>query len=427
MLFIKNKKLIIAVVLCTSGILAAIGVFFYYDRQKVNSIPSPANSNKAINFISAVGRLEPKGRLITLAPFPSQQGGSKVSRLLVREGDTVRPNQVVAILDNNELQKIVVERSKSSVKVAKANLVIVKAGAKKGEINAQKATISRLEAELKSKLISKQATINRLQVQLLRTKQEGEASIKRLKAELENAILEYDRRQELLKKGAIPKTEVDQRLLTVKVAKERVKEAQVNTNKSVEATSEEIKEETANLLEIKETLAASIQEAKATLARILDVREVDIKKAVAEIEQAQSGLKQSIEDLNLTYVRSPQAGQILKINSYPGEYVNTNKGILELGEIEKMVAIVEVHESDIRNVKLQKTAIISSENNAFEGEIKGKVNRIGLKIGKKNILGTDPAADVDARVVEVEIALNPQDIKLISQLTYSRILAKILI
>ena len=35
----------------------------------------------------------------------------------------------------------------------------------------------------------------------------------------------------------------------------------------------------------------------------------------------------------------------------------------------------------------------------------GQVERIGLLIGKKDILKTDPVADADARVVEVDIRM----------------------
>ena len=56
-------------------------------------------------------------------------------------------------------------------------------------------------------------------------------------------------------------------------------------------------------------------------------------------------------------------------------------------------------------MRLGQKATISSDNGAFTGELQGSVVEIGRKIGKKDVLNTDPAADVDARVVEVKIAL----------------------
>jgi HlyD family secretion protein len=45
------------------------------------------------------------------------------------------------------------------------------------------------------------------------------------------------------------------------------------------------------------------------------------------------------------------------------------------------------------------------------------VAEIGLQIGKKDVLGTDPVADADARVVEVKIRLDPSSSKQVADLT----------
>ncbi|HAA30619.1 MAG TPA: ABC transporter permease, partial [Cyanobacteria bacterium UBA8553] len=82
-------------------------------------------------------------------------------------------------------------------------------------------------------------------------------------------------------------------------------------------------------------------------------------------------------------------------------------------------------ESDISKVRLGQRVAITSEGKAFEGEIRGSVSQIGQKIGKKDILNTDPAAAVDARVVEVNIRLSPQDSKRVASLTYAKVIVKI--
>jgi HlyD family secretion protein len=46
---------------------------------------------------------------------------------------------------------------------------------------------------------------------------------------------------------------------------------------------------------------------------------------------------------------------------------------------------------------------------AFAGPLHGTVDRIGMKIGKQDALGTDPAARINARVVEVEICLDESE------------------
>ncbi|MEP0771312.1 HlyD family secretion protein, partial [Trichocoleus sp. ST-U1] len=75
--------------------------------------------------------------------------------------------------------------------------------------------------------------------------------------------------------------------------------------------------------------------------------------------------------------------------------------------------------------RLGQQATINSEGNAFADELKGTVNQIGLQIGKKDILNTDPAADVDARVVEVKIRLNAESSRRVAGLTNSKVTVKI--
>lgn len=70
-------------------------------------------------------------------------GGRKPDRLLVKEGDMVKTPQAIAILDSRDRQQAALDQAQEQVRVAEANLAKVKAGAKNGEIQAQKATIAR--------------------------------------------------------------------------------------------------------------------------------------------------------------------------------------------------------------------------------------------------------------------------------------------
>jgi ABC exporter DevB family membrane fusion protein len=81
--------------------------------------------------------------------------------------------------------------------------------------------------------------------------------------------------------------------------------------------------------------------------------------ALAELEDAKAAVQQAKAQLNLAYVRSPRAGQILKIHTWPGEIIG-NQGIVELGRTDQMYAIAEVYEADIHKVRLGQRAIITS-------------------------------------------------------------------
>ena len=124
-------------------------------------------------------------------------------------------------------------------------------------------------------------------------------------------------------------------------------------------------------------------------------------------------------------MRVPVSGQILKVNTHVGERVNSEEGIVDLGQTEQMYAIAEVYETDAFKVKVGQKATIKSENGGLPDQLKGTVEEIGLQIKKTDVLNTDPAADDNARVVEVKILLDPEDSKKVTRLTYMQVRAEI--
>lgn len=163
-----------------------------------------------------------------------------------------------------------------------------------------------------------------------------------------------------------------------------------------------------------ETAQKQLSQAKSTLRSIAEVRPTDVQAAQAEVDSSIAAVKQAQANLNLAYVRAPMDGQILKIHTWPGEEVG-DKGIADMGRTDQMYAVAEIYETDVGKVYLGQHATITSE--AFVGKLQGTIDQIGMEIGKKDILNTDPAADVDARVVEVKIRLKPEDSRRVIGLT----------
>lgn len=108
-------------------------------------------------------------------------------------------------------------------------------------------------------------------------------------------------------------------------------------------------------------------------------------------------------ELELTIVRSPVDGQVLQVHARQGERVGP-EGIAEIGKTQKMTVVAEVYETDIARVHVGQRATVTSP--VLPGPVQGTVDRVGLKIGKKDVLSVDPAAKTDARVIEVEIVLD---------------------
>ena len=419
-----------AMLLSIIGLLATgANVFYAVKIQQTSSSSSVAlaeSSPTKVTAVTALGRLEPQGQTVRLAP-PQNLNGARVIELRVKEGDLVEANQIVAILENRDLLESAVKLAQHDIKVAQANLAIVKAGAKSGEIESQKATIKRLQAQLQGESISYQAKIARLQEKLQGEKATQQATIARLDAELKNAQSEYQRYQQLAEKGAISLSDLDRRHLTLETAKERTREAEATFHQTVATIEQEIQEAKANAQQAKDTVSQQIQEAKANLDRITEVRKVDVDRAESEVQRAKAAWQQAQQELELTYVRAPMNSRVLKIHTYPGESVQPAEAIVELGQTEQMMVTAEIYESDIGQVKSGQTAIIKSENGAFLGELQGTVSEVGWLINRQGIFGSDPASDVDNRVIEVKIRLAEQDRSKVAHLTYSGVIVKILL
>jgi HlyD family secretion protein len=165
-------------------------------------------------------------------------------------------------------------------------------------------------------------------------------------------------------------------------------------------------------------LQAELDNAKKKLAR-----ETKLSRAVASsaaavenlqltVKAAQAALAAADAMVELSTVLAPQKGQVLYVHTRPGERVGV-EGLVELGRTDKMYAVAEVYETDIIYVKAgQKASIISP---ALPGPVSGTVENIGLKVGRMDVLGMDPVAEADARVIEVGILLD--DPEMVGHLT----------
>ena len=129
---------------------------------------------------------------------------------------------------------------------------------------------------------------------------------------------------------------------------------------------------------------------------VLEEQELKVNQARADLEQARA-------ELEHTTVHAPISGHVLRLYARAGERVGP-QGIAELGKTGQMCAVAEVYETDIGRIRLGQRARIGSP--ALAHDLHGTVDRIGLEIGKQEVLNVDPTAQTDARVVEVEILLD---------------------
>jgi len=366
-----------------------------------------------ITKVTALGSLEPKGEIVKVsAPTSSQE--SRVEQLLVKEGDKIKSGQIIAVLDNKDRLQSDVGKAEQQVKIAQANLAKVKAGAKSGDIAAQRATIARLQAQLEGDRATQVDTVTRLEAQLEGDKAAQQATIERIEAELRNAEAEYRRYQKLYSDGAISRSVFESKRLGMETAQKQLSEAKAVLRRTEATGIKRVSEAQTALRRINSTGSKQISEARATLDSVSEVRPVDIQEAEAQVNDAIASVNQAKEKLKQVYVRSPQAGEVLEIHTRAGEVVS-NDGIVEIGQTSEMYAEAEVYQTDISKVKIGQKAKITSTS--LPNELKGEVEWIGSKIRRQNVINTDPSENIDAKVVEVRINLDEKSSEIASKFT----------
>ncbi|WP_416211652.1 ABC exporter membrane fusion protein [Nostoc sp. DedQUE12b] len=365
------------------------GISFYIVKRWQNYANSelqvPATQLPQLKTVTALGRLEPQGKVIKLSAAVSAEG-SRVEKLLVKEGDRVKAGQTIAILNSRDRLQAAFKEAQEQVKVAQANLNRTQAGAKRGEIAAQKAAIARLEAE-------RQGDINA-----------QAAAIERFQAEVRNAQAEDERYQQLYQQGAISASQRDSKRLNLETAQKSLQEAQAQLNRTQSTSQQQVKQATA------------------TLDEIAEVRGVDVETAKAEVDRAVAAMNLAKVNLNQAVVRSPQNGQVFEIHTHPGELVS-NDGIADIGQTSQMYVIAEVYESDIGKVNSGQQVRIFGDYLPIE--LQGIVDRKGLQVRRQNVINTDPVSNIDNRVVEVYIRLDETSSQKAANLTNMQVKAVI--
>ena len=134
--------------------------------------------------------------------------------------------------------------------------------------------------------------------------------------------------------------------------------------------------------------------------------QANARVAKSAIKVAETRISIDAHEIERSLVRAPVSGRVLEIHTRPGEMAG-QQPLLDLGQTNRMFAIAEVYETDIRGIKPGQKARVSSE--ALAEILTGTVEHIRGKVQKKDVIGTDPAARKDARIIEVEIRLDDSE------------------
>lgn len=364
----SGKWIISGAVALALGI-GSVGVFQAFQQQSNPASNTPEPSSEKSRAISALGRIEPAGQVIQV----SGPTGERVLRLLVQEGQQLEKGETIAFLESYPERQAEVKLAASRLLEAQNRFI---AERELGKAQGQEAKTRRNQAE--------NPKVREIVAQ--------DALVRQSKVEYEQAQINLKRYQYLQKAGAVSQQDLDDRVLSF-----RSKQQQLN---NAIATLDMLKEE----------LQTDSNNAKAQINRtqagtLRSQAQIDLASAKSNLELAKARMTRTI-------IRAPQTGQVLKVLVREGEAIpalanqdsNAQQAIVEMGNTQQMYVVAEVYETDINQVQIGQIAKISSP--VIKGEIEGTVDKIGLKIGKNDVVGTDPAANTDTRVVEVKIRLH---------------------
>jgi HlyD family secretion protein len=351
--------------LTTCGILILLsGCAVGRTEQTTKVVPAKPNA------VVALGRIQPNGEVIKLSVANAQD--SRVDRILIKEGDFVKQNQVIAILQGIDRKQAEVRDALADVKLRQIELGKVSQGDfKKSQITAQNAVLTRLQAQLTSTRTQQQAALTGAKSQLqnadanykrqsqadrqglgLLTAQakltNAEAEYRRrsqfdrsgnntlgTQAKLANTQAEYQRKLTLYRSGGISKSSLDKSQAEFISAQAAVRERGVDTKTQLDKASEDLAAAKANL-----------QEKKLAVAAQLDKLKTDLLTARETVNQKQAELNQTIH--TLTAQIDQERAKLAELRE-----VRPNDVRLAQAQLEKAQIAVEQKQAALRDSEVR--------------------------------------------------------------------------
>ncbi|MFK5997333.1 MAG: HlyD family efflux transporter periplasmic adaptor subunit [Rhodobacterales bacterium] len=262
----------------------------------------------------------------------------------------------------------------------------------KGTVVARLDNADQLESAVllaKANVAVRQATLVQTQTTVQNSRNEAQASLEQAKSAAAEAAADYVRAKELFQSGVTTKAAFD----------------------AIAAANQQA------------TLA--VAKAQATLARfsakIVDMQP-DVIVATRNLDAANAELNRARLDLNRATVRAPITGTVLDIHARAGERPPAI-GIMEMGDTDQMMAEVEVYQDRIVSVAVGQPVELVAV--AIGQTLQGRVQSIGLTVGRQGLVSDDTAANTDARVITVMVKLDAKSSVIAARFTNLEVIARI--
>ncbi|HKE35466.1 MAG TPA: biotin/lipoyl-binding protein [Candidatus Acidoferrum sp.] len=232
-----------------------------------------------------------------------------------------------------------------------------------------RARVQEAEAGLAQREAELRRTVNGARAQ---ERREAEASMKAAEAVLHNARSEAERRRGLADRNVISRDEAERYERAYQVARAQYEEAAQHF---------------------------SLIDANA--------REEDRAHAEAAVATAKAQLAEARAYLEKSYIRAPINGVILRQLRHTGESVSTqfDSPVVTMADDSVLRVRLDVDETDVSKLIVGQRAYVTAEAYG-EHKFWGRVIRVGLILGKKNIRTDEPSEHVDTKILETLVELD---------------------
>lgn len=350
----RSRLVLIPLFMLTLFTGAVIGMYFQPPGLRV--------------FFSVTG-LEPGAGTDTPIALAIEKVTSQKEVAVVSEGDVVALGRIIP---RGDVIKVATPSGAGDARIAE---IRVREGdlVKAGDVLAVLDNLAQIQSSIASAQANTgvhEAVLSQTRASIAASRDEARAALERAEATAAAAQSELDRTTSLFERGVTTRADFDQ---VVARANESGRDVERNlvTLSRYDTGSETV--------------------------------QADIAVAQANLDAAQAELARAQQDLERAYVRAPENGMVLDINARVGERPALS-GIIDLGDTTNMTVEAEVYQSMIGRVSIADPVTVSAE--ALGGVLYGMVSAIGLEIGRQSITSSDPAANTDARVVDVIISLD---------------------
>jgi HlyD family secretion protein len=312
--------------------------------------------------VSANGTVQPESS-VNVSPKTS----GVLKRLLVKEGEFVRSGQIVAYMDNSNLQGQLLQ-SRGNLAAAEANLNKVIAGSRSQDIAQAQAQVDEATASLQ-----KLTAGNRSQ-----DIAQAEANLSKVEVTHRQAQEDLNRTQKLSTQGAISQQAFSNAQSTHDTAQAQVEQARQALNLLKAGSRPE---------DIAQARSFLKQRQEALNLLKAGSRPEDIAQARAQVMAAQGAMAIVQRNIDDTAIRAPFAGIIARKYADPGAFVApttagsavtsaTSSSILSLASTNEIVA--QVAEASIAQIRVGQAATIKLD--AYSGKtFTGKVTQVATQ------------------------------------------------